>query len=262
MSASSRASAPRSGRWTRAGATLACTDLGAGLPAGDRRADHGLARREGRAARRATSSTAIDGEPWRGQHRSTRPASRVRGPKDTTVVLSIVRGGGAPFDVEIVRAVIVQPEVETREPRRAATVGYIKLSGLLGPRRGPVRRGGPGRRRRRRAEADPRPARQPGRLRDGGPRHRERVPRRRHDLLAGGRRRQPRSRPSPSRAARPRTPRSSSSSWSTAAPRRRPRSWPARSTTAAARRWSGRRRSARAPSSSGPSSRTTAAASG
>ncbi len=55
--------------------------------------------------------------------------NKVRGPKDTTVTLSIVRGGGAPFDVEIVRAVIVTPEVETRNLASGA-VGYIRLSGF------------------------------------------------------------------------------------------------------------------------------------
>jgi carboxyl-terminal processing protease len=54
---------------------------------------------------------------------------KVRGPKDTTVTLTIVRGGGAPFDVAIVRAVIVTPEVETKV-LAGGTVGYIKLSGF------------------------------------------------------------------------------------------------------------------------------------
>jgi carboxyl-terminal processing protease len=55
--------------------------------------------------------------------------AKVRGPKDTAVTLTIVRGSEAPRDVEIVRAVIVQPEVSTRMLANG-TVGYIKLSGF------------------------------------------------------------------------------------------------------------------------------------
>ena len=55
--------------------------------------------------------------------------SKVRGPKDTTVKLRIRRGAGAPFEVAITRAVIVQPEVET-DTLAKGTVGYIKLSGF------------------------------------------------------------------------------------------------------------------------------------
>ena len=54
--------------------------------------------------------------------------SRIRGPKDTAVRLGIVRGG-APQEIEIVRAVIVTPEVETRT-LADGTVGYIRLSGF------------------------------------------------------------------------------------------------------------------------------------
>ena len=54
---------------------------------------------------------------------------KVRGPKDTTVVLRIQRGLADPFDVSIVRAVIVQPEVETRDLANG-DVGYIKLAGF------------------------------------------------------------------------------------------------------------------------------------
>ena len=55
--------------------------------------------------------------------------SKVRGPKDTAVVLTIERDAGAPFDLEIVRAVIVTPEVETRSLADGA-VGYIRLAGF------------------------------------------------------------------------------------------------------------------------------------
>jgi carboxyl-terminal processing protease len=54
---------------------------------------------------------------------------KVRGPRDTTVTLRIRRGSSAPFDVPIVRAVIVQPEVET-DTLAGGKVGYIKLAGF------------------------------------------------------------------------------------------------------------------------------------
>ena len=54
---------------------------------------------------------------------------KVRGPKDSAVALTIVRDGAAPFDVEIVRAVIVTPEVETENLADGA-VGYIRLAGF------------------------------------------------------------------------------------------------------------------------------------
>ncbi|HET7829002.1 MAG TPA: S41 family peptidase [Candidatus Limnocylindrales bacterium] len=71
---------------------------------------------------------AIDGERLEGL---TVDAARnkVRGPKDSAVTLSIIRGGAAPFDVEIVRAVIVTPEVETENLADGA-VGYIRLAGF------------------------------------------------------------------------------------------------------------------------------------
>ena len=55
---------------------------------------------------------------------------KVRGPKDTTV--DAARSGAetsTPFDVPIVRAVIVQPEVET-DTLAGGKVGYIKLAGF------------------------------------------------------------------------------------------------------------------------------------
>jgi carboxyl-terminal processing protease len=54
--------------------------------------------------------------------------ARIRGPKDTAVRLGIVRDG-KPQELEIVRAVIVTPEVETRTLANG-TVGYIRLSGF------------------------------------------------------------------------------------------------------------------------------------
>jgi carboxyl-terminal processing protease len=54
--------------------------------------------------------------------------ARIRGPKDTTVRLGIVRDGQAQ-EIEIVRAVIVTPEVESKV-LADGTVGYIRLSGF------------------------------------------------------------------------------------------------------------------------------------
>jgi carboxyl-terminal processing protease len=55
--------------------------------------------------------------------------AKIRGPRDTAVRLTIVRAGGAPFDVRVVRAIIVVPEVEAKDLANG-TVGYIKLSGF------------------------------------------------------------------------------------------------------------------------------------
>ena len=54
---------------------------------------------------------------------------KIRGPKGTTVTLSIVRGAAAPFSVTITRANILQPEVSTKTLANGA-VGYIKLAGF------------------------------------------------------------------------------------------------------------------------------------
>lgn len=54
---------------------------------------------------------------------------RVRGPKDTTVTLSIARGTEAPFSVSMVRANVLQPEVNAKALAGGA-VGYVKLAGF------------------------------------------------------------------------------------------------------------------------------------
>jgi carboxyl-terminal processing protease len=54
---------------------------------------------------------------------------RIRGEKGTTVVLTIVRDGGQPFDLSVVRDVITQREVTTRE-LADGTVAYIRLAGF------------------------------------------------------------------------------------------------------------------------------------
>jgi carboxyl-terminal processing protease len=70
----------------------------------------------------------VDGTSLDGLTRD-QATDRVRGPKDTAVRLTIVRDAGAPFDVEIVRAVIIEPEIEARD-LAGGTVGYIRLSGF------------------------------------------------------------------------------------------------------------------------------------
>jgi carboxyl-terminal processing protease len=55
--------------------------------------------------------------------------AKVRGPKDTTVTLTIERGAAAPFDVEVTRAVIISPEVEAKDLANGS-IGYIRLSGF------------------------------------------------------------------------------------------------------------------------------------
>jgi carboxyl-terminal processing protease len=55
--------------------------------------------------------------------------AKVRGPKGTTIVLTIVRKGDAPRDVSVTRAVIITPEVETRT-LAGGTVGYVRLAGF------------------------------------------------------------------------------------------------------------------------------------
>lgn len=54
---------------------------------------------------------------------------KVRGKKGTTVVLSIIRKGAAPFDVTITRDVVVQKEVITKDLANG-TIAYIRLTGF------------------------------------------------------------------------------------------------------------------------------------
>jgi carboxyl-terminal processing protease len=54
---------------------------------------------------------------------------RIRGKQGTTVVLTVVRDGGEPFDLSVVRDVIVQKEVVTRDLAGGA-VRYIRLAGF------------------------------------------------------------------------------------------------------------------------------------
>jgi len=54
---------------------------------------------------------------------------RMRGPKDSMVELSIQRGGADPFQLKIVRDVIQEQEVESRELVNGR-VGYLRLEGF------------------------------------------------------------------------------------------------------------------------------------
>jgi carboxyl-terminal processing protease len=55
--------------------------------------------------------------------------AKVRGPKGTTVTLTIVRGSAAPMDVTITRDIVVQPEVVSKD-LAGGRVGYVQLSGF------------------------------------------------------------------------------------------------------------------------------------
>jgi carboxyl-terminal processing protease len=72
--------------------------------------------------------TAIDGTAVDGLT-VDQTTQKIRGPKGTTVTLAIVRGSAAPFNVSIVRANILQPEVSTKALAGGA-LGYIKLAGF------------------------------------------------------------------------------------------------------------------------------------
>ncbi len=73
--------------------------------------------------------TAIDGLTVDGLT-TDQALTRLRGPKGTTVTLEIVRGTSAtPFDLPIVRDVIIQKEVQTKA-LAGGTVGYVRLAGF------------------------------------------------------------------------------------------------------------------------------------
>ncbi|MEK6719156.1 MAG: S41 family peptidase [Chloroflexota bacterium] len=54
---------------------------------------------------------------------------RIRGKKGTTVILTVVRDGGPPTDISIVRDVITQREVISEE-LADGTIGYVRLTGF------------------------------------------------------------------------------------------------------------------------------------
>ena len=71
---------------------------------------------------------AIDGTTVDGQT-ADQALARVRGRKGTTVTLQIVRGDATPFDLPIVRDLIVQHEVQTKT-LADGMVGYVRLAGF------------------------------------------------------------------------------------------------------------------------------------
>jgi carboxyl-terminal processing protease len=71
----------------------------------------------------AVDGTALDGLTIDGAR------NRIRGQKGTTVVLTIVRGTDQPFDVPIVRDVIVSREVTSRDVA-GGRIGYVRLTGF------------------------------------------------------------------------------------------------------------------------------------
>jgi carboxyl-terminal processing protease len=70
----------------------------------------------------------VDGTPLDGLT-ADQALARIRGPKGTSVTLTVLRGSAAPLDLTIVRDVIVQKEVETKT-LAGGTVGYIRLAGF------------------------------------------------------------------------------------------------------------------------------------
>lgn len=70
---------------------------------------------------------AVDGDPLDGLS-VDQARDRIRGPKDTTVVLTIGRGA-TTLDVPVVRDVIIQEEVR-EEDLGGGTVGYLQLRGF------------------------------------------------------------------------------------------------------------------------------------
>jgi carboxyl-terminal processing protease len=72
--------------------------------------------------------TAVDGRTVRGETLAEAIA-RIRGPRGTTVTLTIVRDGGPAFDLAIVRDLIVERQVEVRD-LAGGSVAHIRLGGV------------------------------------------------------------------------------------------------------------------------------------
>jgi carboxyl-terminal processing protease len=71
---------------------------------------------------------AVDGRPVDGETLDE-AIRRIRGPKGSAVTITLVRDGGAPFDLEIVRDTIVQRQVDSRD-LAGGTVTYVRLAGI------------------------------------------------------------------------------------------------------------------------------------
>jgi carboxyl-terminal processing protease len=72
--------------------------------------------------------TAVDGRTVDGETLAEAIA-RIRGPRGTTVTLTIVRDGGPAFDLAIVRDLIVERQVELRD-LAGGSVAYVRLAGV------------------------------------------------------------------------------------------------------------------------------------
>jgi carboxyl-terminal processing protease len=72
--------------------------------------------------------TAVDGRTVDGETLEE-AIQRIRGPKGTEVVITLVRGGGAAFEMAIVRDTIVSRQVQTRE-LAGGSVTYVRISGF------------------------------------------------------------------------------------------------------------------------------------
>jgi carboxyl-terminal processing protease len=72
--------------------------------------------------------TAVDGRTVDGETLDEAIA-RVRGPRGSKVTLTLVRDGGAPFDVTIVRDTIVSRQIETRD-LAGGSATYVRISGF------------------------------------------------------------------------------------------------------------------------------------
>jgi carboxyl-terminal processing protease len=71
---------------------------------------------------------AVDGEPLDGLS-VDEARDRIRGPKGSTVTLTVERESSEPFALEITRDVILQEEVESRD-LAGGSVGYVRLNGF------------------------------------------------------------------------------------------------------------------------------------
>jgi len=109
----------------KAGATEGCTPLGPGCRmvvvaplAGSPAEKAGLASGD---AILAVDGSSVDGLTL------DQAIRKVRGPKGTTVTLTVQRDDGEPFELPIVRDVIVQRQVEVRE-LAGGSVGYLRVT--------------------------------------------------------------------------------------------------------------------------------------
>lgn len=78
--------------------------------------------------RRDDLITAVDGESLQGSNLNE-AVGKIRGPKGTTVLLTVLRAGTPPpFDVEVVRDLIETPTITTNTVGQQQNIAYVKLS--------------------------------------------------------------------------------------------------------------------------------------